>query len=106
MKAEAARDLQTSDIPLLLGLLLFLAAYLTSSIGLFVFKGWARWLYLGAEILACLLMILSGPSVAPAGAAACEFAAAVLSGLILGIAFFTDALHDIPLSPMIEPGRR
>ena len=98
LKAEADRELKISDAPRLLGALLFLAAFLTSSIGLFVFKRWARWLYLGDLIVACLLSIFGGPSVEPAGAAACGYAATVLSGVILGISFFTDALNPRPSS--------
>jgi len=92
LKAESERDLQTPEILVLIGLGVFFVAFLVSSIGLFALKGWARWLYLGAEVLGCVMMMFAGPSVGHAVSSAFESAATAVSGLILGIAFFTDAL--------------
>ena len=93
LKAQSQLDLQASDILIFLGLGIFLVGFLTSSIALFAGKRWARWLYLGAEVLGCALVLFLGPTVMHPIATACENAASTFSGLILGLAFFTDALE-------------
>lgn len=92
LKAQSHLDLGVSDLLILAGLGIFLVGFLTSTIGLFAGRPWARWVYLGAEILGCVLMLFMGPNVGHMAASAFESATAVVSGLILGIAFFTDAL--------------
>ncbi len=92
LKAESERDLHASEMLVLLGLGVFFVGFLVSSIGLFALKGWARWLYLGAEVIGCVIMMFAGPSVGHAVSSAFESATTVVSGLILGLAFFTDAL--------------
>ena len=92
VKAQSETDLQAFDILVLLALGIFFIGFLTSSIGLFAGKKWARGVYLAAEILGSALALFLGPTVMHPIATVCENGASTVSGLILGLAFFTDAL--------------
>jgi len=60
--------------------------------GMFMFKKWAAWLYLGLELVGCLLN-LQGPNVESGLAAFISSLDTLLGGVILGIAFFSSALE-------------
>jgi urea transporter len=71
--------------------------WLIGSVGLLFLKRWAAWLYLGAAVVTLPLDCLFGPTVEHAGAMLCFNVSLVLSGLVLGLAFFSPALRP-PLS--------
>jgi hypothetical protein len=77
--------------------LLFWAAgvgfVLISMAGLFFFQRWAAWLFL-AVILLFSLQVLLNPTVEPGLLSYLGGWSDVLTGLVLGLAFFTDALSE------------
>jgi hypothetical protein len=80
---------------LLLGLVLIfplIIAWVASSVGLFLFQKWAAWLYLASAVLGSALMLLE-PNVESGVAAFFSGLDTLAGGVILGIAFFTDALE-------------
>jgi len=90
--AEAERDTAAHDVVLLGGGVVFFLAAVVSSLGLLFLQRWAAWLYLLSVIFGCLLSPFIGPVVEHGVADAVDEAAIVLSGLVLGLAFFSDAL--------------
>jgi len=80
---------------LILGFILILpliAALLASLVGLFLFKKWAAWLYLAITVLGSVFMLLE-PTVESGVAAFFTYLEAHVSGVILGVAFFSNALE-------------
>jgi hypothetical protein len=92
LSAELEKSLNLHDVLLLFLIVPLLLCAIVSSIGLFLLKRWAAWLYLGTVIVGFLLYPLMGPTVEHALADAVDDIAVVLSGLIIGLAFFSDAL--------------
>ncbi len=79
----------------ILGFILILpliAALLASLVGLFLFKKWAAWLYLAITLLGSVFMLLE-PTVESGVAAFFTYLEAHVSGVILGVAFFSNALE-------------
>jgi Zn-dependent protease with chaperone function len=72
-----------------LGLLLFFV----SMIGLFFYQRWAAWLML-AVMLVFSLQVIFSPSVEPGLLTFVGSWSDVMTGLVLGLAFFTDALSE------------
>lgn len=93
LKAEADRGIAAGDIVFLVGGIIFVLAALIASAGLFFLQKWARWLYLAATFVAYAAMLFSGPSVEHAVAGTVGDLTVLISGVILGMAFFTDVLE-------------
>lgn len=78
------------------GLLFWLAGLvlvLISMVGLFFYQRWAAWMFLGV-ILLFSLQVLFSPTVEPGLLSYLGGWSDVLTGLVLGLAFFTDALQE------------
>ena len=71
-----------------------------SSVGLVRLRRWAAWPFLVATVVAYALMPFLGPTVEHAATSAVNGAFSVLTGVTLGVAFFTDALKE----PRAQPG--
>jgi hypothetical protein len=80
------------DFALLIGLIPALLCALVGSIGLLFLKRWAAWLYLTSLIMGFIVLPFTGPTVEHALANTVGEIAAMLSGSMLGLAFFSDAL--------------
>ena len=83
------------DATAIIGLVLIMplvAALVASLVGLFMFKKWAGWLYLGLSLLGSLFMLIE-PSVESGLSAFFSDVDTCLGGVILGIAFFSSALE-------------
>jgi hypothetical protein len=83
------------DATAIIGLILIMpliAALLASLVGMFMFKKWGGWLYLGLSLLGALLMLIE-PSVESGLSAFFSDVDTCLGGVILGIAFFSSALE-------------
>ena len=106
VKAGADREIQPSDIAGLLGGSIVIVAALIASAGLFLLKKWARWLYLAATLVGYALTFFAGPSVEHPLSAGLDDISAAVSGVILGIAFFTGVLEkaDSPVNPSAGNG--
>lgn len=89
--AQEAEDDATAIIGLVLVMPL-IAALVVSLVGMFMFKKWAAWLYLGLSLLGSLLMLIE-PSVESGLSAFFSDVDTCLGGVILGIAFFSSALE-------------
>jgi len=72
-------------------ILIALVAYLISSAGLLLYKGWGRWLYLYSNIVGFVIGPLLGPMINPPFAGTLDDLWAVLVGLTIGIIYFSDA---------------
>jgi xanthine/uracil permease len=92
--AEAERDMAVHELVLLGGgVVVLLLAAIVASVGLLFLQRWAAWLYLFSFIVGCLLCLFYGPVVEHGVADVVGDVATFLSGLVLGLAFFTDALR-------------
>jgi cell division protein FtsW (lipid II flippase) len=92
LAAEAEREATVIEQCLfpVLGLVLVLS--LVASIGLLFLRRWAAWLYLISLGLGSMLFPFTGPTVEHPIPDALDDLSLVCAGLILGLAFFTDAL--------------
>jgi urea transporter len=97
LAADAESDPEAREFLVLALLILVLLWWLTGSVGLLFLKRWAAWLYLGAAIVVHPLSCLLGPTVEHGVTMLFSNVSLVLSGLILGLAFFSPALRP-PLS--------
>ena len=80
---------------MLVGLLLIsplLIALAASIVGLFLYQKWAAWLFLAITVL-CTMMMLLEPTVESGISAFFTDLDTTLGGVILGIAFFSNALE-------------
>lgn len=92
-RRNAGGDVGLSDV---IGLLFWIAGLglvLISMAGLFFYQRWAAWLFFGV-ILLFSLQVLFQPTVEPGLLSYLGGWSDVLTGLVLGLAFFTDALQD------------
>lgn len=99
LAADSARDPGAREF---LALMLFIPAslgWLAGSVGLLLLKRWAAWLYLVVVVVVLLLDCLLGPTVEHAVTMLYFNVSLVLSGLVLGLAFFSPALHPPPSTP-------
>jgi hypothetical protein len=69
--------------------LAWLLGSLAASGGAFVFRRWARPLFLLMAVLGCALAALVEPAVSSPASAAAETAAQMLVGLIVGLLYFS-----------------
>ena len=91
---QAAQETE-EDGALLLGLVLIfplIIAWVASSVGLFLFQKWAAWLYLAFAVLGSIFLLLD-PRVESGVAAFFSDLDTLAGGIILGIAFFSNALE-------------
>jgi hypothetical protein len=100
LKAEEERGLGQSDYALLCGGVLALVMAILSSVGLLCLRRWASWLYLLAVVLGCLTSLFGGPVVQHVIPDVVDEIAVTISGLILGLAFFSDALRPRGTAPV------
>ena len=87
-----AGDFGFSDIISLLFWGLGLVLFLISMLGLFLFQRWASWMML-VVLLVFSLQVLFSPSVEPGILSFVGSWSDIVTGLVLGLAFFTDALE-------------
>jgi hypothetical protein len=90
---QAAQETEEEGA-LLLGLVLIfplIIAWVASLVGLFLFQKWAAWLYLAGAVLGSIFLLLD-PRVESGVAAFFSDLDTLAGGLILGIAFFSNAL--------------
>jgi hypothetical protein len=87
-----AGDFGFSDIISLLFWGLGLVLFLISMLGLFLFQRWASWMML-VILLVFSLQVLFSPSVEPGILSFVGSWSDIVTGLVLGLAFFTDALE-------------
>lgn len=92
LTTEAEQDLQPYEAFLLGGGFLLLLFALAGSVGLLFLKRWGAWLYLLSLVIGYLLFPFMGPTVEHGLADAVDELSVMLSGLVLGLAFFSDAL--------------
>jgi hypothetical protein len=91
-KASQEQDDDAAVIVALVLALPALAALIASLVGLFMFKKWAAWLYLGISVLFALFLLVE-PTVESGLTAFISDLDSCLVGVILGIAFFSRALE-------------
>ena len=72
-------------------ILIALVAYLISSVGLLLYKGWGRWLYLYSNIVGFVIGPLLGPMINPPFAGTLDDLSTALVGLTIGVIYFSDA---------------
>jgi len=87
-----AADFGFSDIISLLFWGLGMVLFLISMLGLFLFQRWASWMML-VILLVFSLQVLFSPSVEPGILSFVGSWSDIVTGLVLGLAFFTDALE-------------
>jgi len=92
--AEAEREPTPQETAVLAILIPVLISSVAGSIGLLLLKRWGAWIFLIALIAGSALMPFTGPTVAHPLADAIDELSLILSGLIIGLAFFTNALRS------------
>ena len=96
VKAEAEREITRSELLLMVPMLILIVAAVVASVGLFMLKEWARWCYLAATGGGSTLLVFMDPSVQHAVTEGVGNFTVIVSGVILGIVFFTDVLRTPP----------
>ncbi len=82
------------EIAALLYIIPLLLLALIGSVGLFLLKSWAAWIYLWSIVFGFALTPHLGPTVEHAWVSLMSGILSSVSGLILGLAFFSDALRN------------
>src|SRR5688572_1362315 len=91
---EAESPIAIGELLLLPLAILLLIVTLASSIGLLLLQRWARWSYLACVVLGCAITPFLGPTVEHSLTDTFEMVATTLSGLVIGISFFSDAIPE------------
>jgi putative Mn2+ efflux pump MntP len=94
LAGQADAGITMSDLVLLLVGVPLLIVMLVASIGLFMLRRWGAWLYAVTTFLGTALMPFTGPTVDHALADAVDETALILSGIVIGIAFFSNVLKQ------------
>lgn len=92
---KVAQEADADDATAIAALVLvmpLIAALIASMVGLFMFKKWGAWLYLGLCLLGSLVLLIE-PSVESGVSAFFSDLDSYLGGAIVGIAFFSKALE-------------
>ena len=84
----------THDAILLSGLLVVMLAGIIAAVGLLFLQRWAAWLYLFSIALGYCLLPFTGPVVEHGVASVVDDSSTIFTGMILALAFFTDALNS------------
>jgi nitrate reductase NapE component len=99
--ADTDAEVSKADLIILFSIVPLLASALVGAIGLLFLKRWAAWVYLVSMVLGYLIVPFTGPSVEHAIAYAVDEVSVVFSGMVIALAFFSDALD--PKKPDTEP---
>lgn len=92
LSAQAEGDPTVGELALFFLCILLLIPAITATVGLFFLQRWAAWLYLITAILFMPLALLAGPIVEhPLPDAICDVAS-IMCGMVIALAFFSDAL--------------
>lgn len=91
---EAERALTTADTVIAIVIIPLIIIYLVSSIGVFLFKRWAKNIYIVITILLISLTPFTGPFVVHEIAATLDGISSVLSGVVLALLLFTSVYKD------------
>ena len=90
--AESEKDFTPKEL-ILLGLAVpWFGFYVVGGFGLFLLKRWGAWLFLASLIGLWIPVPFFGPTVEHAVPYALYEASVMITGLIIGLAFFSDAL--------------
>lgn len=92
--AENEQQIRPADLMLFVLFIPLLIALVVASVGLLLLKRWAAWLYLYVNVLGLLLVPFMGPTVEHAVAEMFSEAATMLGGVVLALAFFSDAIRS------------
>lgn len=90
---ESERDMNAYEAVVGPVAIVVIFALIVASVGLFMLKRWAAKLYLIAFVVMLILSPFTGPSVEHALSATLWEIANILTGMVLGLAFFSDALN-------------
>jgi uncharacterized RDD family membrane protein YckC len=92
LNAELEKDLATYEIILFVLAIPAVICSIAGFIGLFLLKRWGAWFYVSSLIIGFIILPFTGPTVEHAIADTIDEIAVLLSGMIIGLAFFSDAL--------------
>ena len=91
---ETEQELTTIEFLFLIPMIIFILMYLISSIGLFLYKPWAKRLYIIIRAFGFFLLLFSGPYVDHGIAYAIGELESVTFGFILALLLFTNVYED------------
>lgn len=94
LEQQAEADITNLEIILVFIGIPLLVIELIASICLCLLHQWAKWGFLTTTIIGYLLFLFAGPIVEDALSVTLEEISVMLSGLILGLVFFTDVLSE------------
>jgi hypothetical protein len=92
LDAEAEGDPSVREMAFFGLCILLVASGIVGTVGLFLLQRWAAWLYLVNSILGVLLTLLAGPAVEHPLTDAIGEVASIMCGMVIALAFFSDAL--------------
>ena len=102
-QAAASETVTFGDFILFAFIVPLIVCLLVASVGLLLLKRWAAWLYLGVSVAGVLITPFTGITVEHPLTDTAEEIGSVLNGLVLGLAFFSDALK--PRMTLQAPAR-
>jgi hypothetical protein len=100
---DAERELDPAEMLFALIFIPLLVLGLVGSVGLFFQQKWGVWIYLGTYAFMFCLYPFIGPTVEHALVSTISYVGWMISGVILGMIFFTNVVLDMPLSDKPKP---
>lgn len=102
LDAEASSALSSTEGAIAVVMLVLFPVYVAAAIGLFLLKNWARWTYVFCLLLLYPLTAFLGPVVEHGVVSVLDELVVLCQGLIVGIAFFSNAIDDRVSPPQSE----
>jgi len=99
LSAEAEGDPTVRELAVFGLCILLLISGIVGTVGLFFLQRWAAWLYLINLVLGMPLALLAGPVVDHPLPYAIEEVGTIMYGMVIALAFFSDALRKQPAAP-------
>ena len=96
LDAQLNAPITTSDIMLFAVVFIYFISYIAVSIGVFLFKKWAKTLLLPSIAIASILLIIGGPYIETGLASFCSYFLNLIEGIILALVYFS------PIRKMFE----
>jgi hypothetical protein len=100
--SEAERELTAVEVGLIVPFVSLLTAMIVATVGLFRHERWASWVYLAAAAVGILLTPYTGPNVEHALTATVSGIGSVLDGMVIALAFFSNALEKKPVGSGVK----
>jgi len=95
LQDEYAREISTGEAIASIAGIVLIIVMVVASVGLFRLRRWGAWLYLGCSVAMIPFYAFLGPTVEHALVSVFDELVTIAECIMIGIAFFSDALRDV-----------